>query len=310
MPKAPVAGDISHPFGEKRWKRYHNGVDYKVDPGTPVKASAAGIVVRSTFHEPREKIFTGKKGKKEKKFTGSYGNVIIIYHGQDIKTRKFTYTLYAHLKERSVSTKDEVKTGQVIGSSGRSGTRQGFYNHKGGYKLHFEVIESSAVLNWVKKGSLDFRCTSESWRIDPERFFRRSSEVVWLEKAGNFIALLKHLHYIRNTHNVVDPSEIDDMKKGSKGWKKLGFFKSRLHRQGSAIELYHWKYKNKDGREAVLDNKGKLVKSSLNKGTYNYGKGLEHVFQDWIPYVIWGNTIDDDPTSWYHRLYGTYHTKE
>jgi hypothetical protein len=314
MPIAPTTKKISHPFGENRGKRRHNGIDYDVDPGTPVKASADGIVVRSTNHEPSERLVLKKQvnnmGEKEKKFFGSYGNVIIIYHGQDLKKLKHTYTLYAHLDHRSVRANERVKEGQMIATAGNSGTSHGYYGKKGGYNLHFEVLESSAVLKWVKTGPLDHYFASESKRIDPERFFRRSCEVVWLEKAGNFFALLKHLHYIRNTFNDIDPSEIKDIINEKKGWKKLGFFKSRLHKQGSAKELYHWKYKNKDGREAVLDNDEKLVTGSLNKGTYNYGSGPEHAFQDWLPYIIWGNTRDDDPTSWFHRLWGTYHTKE
>lgn len=177
MPIPPTTKKISHPFGEKRWKRYHNGVDYDVVLGTPVKASANGIVVRSTMHEPSERIVLKKQvnnmGAKEKKFFGSYGNVIILYHGMNIKTLKHTYTLYAHLDHRSVRANEKVKEGQMIGTSAKCGTRQGFYNHKGGFELHFEVLQSKEELKWLKTAPLDFQFAEEHWRIDPECFFSR-----------------------------------------------------------------------------------------------------------------------------------------
>ncbi len=178
MPVAPVPGSISHKFGEDRGTRRHNGVDYAVEEGTPVRAAASGRVVRSTMHKPTEEIVIGKKGKKEKKFRGSYGNVIIIYHGQDIETFAHIYTLYAHLEERSVRVKDEVRLGQVIGSSGRTGTRQGHYNWKGGYELHFEVISSSEGIKWL---NLDAHFAAMSKRKDPERFLRRSEKSFCLQ---------------------------------------------------------------------------------------------------------------------------------
>ncbi len=49
MPKAPVPGSISHKFGEDRRTTKHNGVDYPVEKGTPVKASASGRVVALLF---------------------------------------------------------------------------------------------------------------------------------------------------------------------------------------------------------------------------------------------------------------------
>jgi hypothetical protein len=311
MPIAPTTKKVTHPFGENRGKRRHNGIDYDVVLGTPVKASADGVVVRSTMHEPRETTLTfrwNNNVRTEKKFTGSYGNVIIIYHGQGGKKPKHTYTLYAHLDHRSVRANEKVKEGQMIGTAGRSGTRQGFYNHKGGYTLHFEVLQSKEELTWLKTGSLDFRCVSETWRINPERFFRRSVDVVWIEVVGNFFDSKRQGHFSRNKHNIVDRSKIEDIINEKKGWDKKGFLSSRYHRQGSEKQLYHWKYVNKDGREAILDNERNLIIDSLNGGTYNFGKNcFTHIYRDWIPYVIWGNTTKD-PTSSTQRLYGTYHT--
>ncbi len=174
----PVPGNISHKFGEDRRTRRHNGVDYDVDKGTPVKAGAFGIVVRSTYHEPEERTLTFRWNDnvtKKKKFRGSYGNVVIIYHGQDLKNLKHTYTLYAHLKSRSVKKYDIVNQDDVIATSGRSGTKLGFYRMKGGYKLHFEVLQSYKKLDWVSSAPLDFHCVSEDKRTNPEDFLSRSS---------------------------------------------------------------------------------------------------------------------------------------
>ena len=197
-----------------------------------------------------------------------------------------------------------------MATAGNSGTREGFYNKKGGYNLHFEVLESKEELKWIKTGDLNFQFAEEYWRIDPERFFSRSFGVVWVESSGNLFDSWRKHHYSRNAKNFVNRSEINDMKAEKKGWEKIGFILSRVHRQGSEKELYHWKYVNEDGREAILDNNDNLIMDSLNGATYNYGKNLlSHAGKDWLPYIIWGNT-DKDPSEWYHRIYGTYHTEE
>ena len=67
MPIAPTTKKVTHPFGENRGVRRHNGIDYDVEKGTPVKASADGIVLRSTYHEPKAWEEIDKKGKKKGK---------------------------------------------------------------------------------------------------------------------------------------------------------------------------------------------------------------------------------------------------
>ncbi|MEE8574420.1 MAG: M23 family metallopeptidase [Thermodesulfobacteriota bacterium] len=174
MAIAPVPGDISNAFGQKRWRRKHNGVDYDADMGTYVKASAAGEVVRAYNHKPKEYFSINENDKVVKKFRGAYGKMIIISHGRDIDTHKYTYTLYSHLIDyMSMSKGKRVKKGQLIGFVGNTGTKQGFYKWKGGDHLHFEVIESLTELDWVKTGNLDQHFASEDKRIDPETFFRK-----------------------------------------------------------------------------------------------------------------------------------------
>ena len=87
---------------------YHGGRDISCPKGTPVYAAADGIVVKATY------------------MNTSYGNHIMIAHGNDV------YTLYAHNSELLVSVGDEIKQGQQIALSGDTGNSSGPH-------LHFEV---------------------------------------------------------------------------------------------------------------------------------------------------------------------------
>ena len=102
----PVQGRISSPFGP-RWGSHHDGKDYAVPIGTPVKAAGGGRVV-----------YVG--------WSSGYGNTVIIQHQQGMRT------LYAHLNSFNVSSGQRVNRGQVIASSGNTGRSTGPH-------LHFEV---------------------------------------------------------------------------------------------------------------------------------------------------------------------------
>ena len=102
----PVQGRISSPFGP-RWGRHHDGKDYAVPIGTPVKAAGGGRVV-----------YVG--------WSSGYGNTVIVQHQQGMRT------LYAHLNSFNVSSGQRVNRGQVIARSGNTGRSTGPH-------LHFEV---------------------------------------------------------------------------------------------------------------------------------------------------------------------------
>lgn len=85
----------------------HEGVDFMVPEGTPIHASAGGIVVYSDFHP-------------------QYGKMIEIDHGNDIVTR------YAHASELLVKVGQVVKRGQEVARVGSTGRSTGSH-------LHFEV---------------------------------------------------------------------------------------------------------------------------------------------------------------------------
>jgi len=80
------------------------------------------------------------------------------------------------------------------------------------------------------------------------------------------------------------------------------------HQQGRGNQG-NVKYVSPDGHsEAIFTRNGRLVTDPLNMGTYNYEDPLnmlDHIFQDIIPYYIWGNS-PNDPTRWYERILGTY----
>lgn len=112
----PVNGPITQLFGEnpqiyKKWGfPGHNGIDYGVPNGTPVKAAAAGAVALVGFEN------------------GGYGNFVKLSHADGDKTY-FTY--YAHLASGAVTAGQKVKAGTVVGYSNNTGASTGPHLHLG-----------------------------------------------------------------------------------------------------------------------------------------------------------------------------------
>ncbi|SFR09210.1 peptidoglycan DD-metalloendopeptidase family protein [Desulfoscipio geothermicus] len=102
----PTKGYVSSRLGQ-RWGKMHEGIDIAASYGQVVKAVTDGKV-----------IFSGWKS--------GYGLAIDIKHPNGLVTR------YAHLSQKSVSTGQQVKQGQVIGQVGTTGKVTG-------PNLHFEV---------------------------------------------------------------------------------------------------------------------------------------------------------------------------
>ncbi len=92
----------------------HYGIDFLAPEGTPVFATADGVVISSISMSKR-------------RINAQYGINVRIDHGNG-----FT-TLYAHLSRKLVSAGQKVKRGQVIGYVGQTG--KSFTPH-----LHYEVI--------------------------------------------------------------------------------------------------------------------------------------------------------------------------
>lgn len=109
-------GERINPF--YKVKVMHEGLDIVVPAGTPVVASADGVV---------SSVIRSKKG---------LGNVVEITHGGGYLTR------YAHLSDIKVLRGRKVSKGTVIGKVGTTGNA--FVPH-----LHYEVSRDSLVLDPV-----------------------------------------------------------------------------------------------------------------------------------------------------------------
>jgi murein DD-endopeptidase MepM/ murein hydrolase activator NlpD len=93
----------------------HAGIDLAGPLGTPIYATADGIVGRSEWN------------------SGGYGNLVEIDHGQGIQTR------YGHLSQRIAQPGQRIHRGDLIGLMGSTGRSTGSH-------LHYEVrIDGRAV---------------------------------------------------------------------------------------------------------------------------------------------------------------------
>ena len=96
-------------------RRSHKGIDLAAPTGTPIYATADGIVERA------------------ERFS-SYGLFIEIEHGAELETR------YAHMSRLAVSAGQRVKKGDLIGYVGSTGRSTGPH-------LHYEVRISGVAVN-------------------------------------------------------------------------------------------------------------------------------------------------------------------
>ena len=108
-------GMRTHPVLGNR--RKHNGIDLAVPTGTPVYATADGIVGKAQWFS-------------------SYGLYIRVDHGADLETR------YAHLSRLAVAAGERVKKGAIIGYVGSTGRSTGPH-------LHYEVRIDGVAVNPV-----------------------------------------------------------------------------------------------------------------------------------------------------------------
>lgn len=110
----PIEGIITSRFGS-RSRGLHTGLDIATSGGTPIKAAAMGVVT-----------YAGYKG--------SYGNLVVISHGNGIET------YYAHCRKIYVNAGDSVAQGTVIAGVGTTGNSTG--NH-----LHLEIRVNGVAKN-------------------------------------------------------------------------------------------------------------------------------------------------------------------
>ncbi|MGD9210902.1 MAG: RHS repeat-associated core domain-containing protein [Desulfobacteraceae bacterium] len=118
------------------------------------------------------------------------------------------------------------------------------------------------------------------------------------------LAWYNNWHYNRN--NTPNNKTVS-YKKAEDNWD--GSVPAYYHQQGGG-NGWNKKFVSPDGHsEVVFNREGRLVTDPVNRGTYNFANPktnpIGHFFTDMLPYYFWGNS-PDDPTSFNHRIFGTY----
>jgi len=110
---APVKGTITSGFNENE---KHFAVDIALPIGTPIKSIANGTIIFADW-------------------TPTNGNVVIISHPEEIMS------VYKHCESISKTQGDIVRTGEVIATSGNTGTQTT------GAHLHFELWKNGLAID-------------------------------------------------------------------------------------------------------------------------------------------------------------------
>ena len=117
----PVNGYVTDGFGMRRnpfngeGREVHEGLDIAVDFGTPVTATADGLVIYAAPH-------------------AGYGNLVIVYHSNGITTR------YGHLSRISVEAGQRVRRSDQVGNAGSTGRSTGPH-------VHYEIRENDQAVD-------------------------------------------------------------------------------------------------------------------------------------------------------------------
>ena len=111
----PTEGYITSPYGPRR-RRFHYGIDLKVQVGDTIRAA-----------------FDGKVRVQEYQRKG-YGYYLVIRHNNGLET------IYAHLSDFLVGSEETVKAGQPIALGGNTGRSTGSH-------LHFETRLLGMAIN-------------------------------------------------------------------------------------------------------------------------------------------------------------------
>lgn len=125
----PVDGRMTSGFGMREHPKYHTekfhtGVDLSVPRGTPVHATADGIVSFASW-------------------SPGNGNIVVVEHGSGFST------VYAHNSKNLVKAGQTVRRGDVIANAGATGVTTGSH-------VHYEVWKNGQYVDptgYAKKDS-------------------------------------------------------------------------------------------------------------------------------------------------------------
>jgi murein DD-endopeptidase MepM/ murein hydrolase activator NlpD len=120
-------GPRRHPvFG---YRSCHTGIDLAAPTGTPIFATASGVVTTATTMR-------------------AYGNVVIMYHGGGMSS------MYAHMSRFNTSSGSAVAVGDVIGYVGSTGWSTGPHLH---FEVHIDGVPYNP-LGWFGGSKDPVRC--------------------------------------------------------------------------------------------------------------------------------------------------------
>lgn len=116
----PVVGYLSSMFGNRPdpftgGRDFHPGLDISANAGTPIRATADGVVESAGY-------------------AGSYGNAVVLRHGFGLSTR------YGHMSRVAAVPGLKVRRGDVIGYVGSTGRATSAH-------LHYEILLNGRTLD-------------------------------------------------------------------------------------------------------------------------------------------------------------------
>lgn len=120
---APVNGNLISGFGNRTHPvtghtKFHEGLDFACQTGTPIYASGDAVVESADYNE------------------NGYGNCINLNHQNGYRTK------YAHLSSMLVSEGQKVSRGDLIGYSGSTGLSSGPHLH---YEVSFREVKIDPI---------------------------------------------------------------------------------------------------------------------------------------------------------------------
>ncbi len=116
----PVVGYLSSMWGSRTdpftgGPDFHPGLDISANAGTPIHATADGVVESAGF-------------------AGNYGNAVVLRHGFGLSTR------YGHMSRIAAYAGMKVKRGDIIGYVGATGRATSAH-------LHYEILLNGQTIN-------------------------------------------------------------------------------------------------------------------------------------------------------------------